>query len=158
MKIKRLKMKKSLQKRYLKNSKKDPRREDILKLYKTHSLREIGEQYGISGERVRQIIKGEGRVDYVLMVEKEYAEKVGDILKKNFKREIRRLSTPDRRQEIVAQRRAVVRELYDNYGYSFPAIGRLLNRDHSSIINLYKTKVYGRSKRKRSSRNTRKSR
>lgn len=34
---------------------------DILEMYKTHTLQEVGDRYGVTRERIRQIIKKQGR-------------------------------------------------------------------------------------------------
>lgn len=43
----------------------------------------------------------------------------------------------DRRAKIVKVRQEAVATLKDDFGLSFPEIGRLLQRDHTSILNLY---------------------
>lgn len=42
-----------------------------------------------------------------------------------------------RQQEFVKIRQFIIRWLRDEHSWSFPRIGRLLNRDHTSIIHLY---------------------
>lgn len=43
----------------------------------------------------------------------------------------------DRLGKKIIQKRALVRVLRDEFGWSFVKIGKLLKRHHSSIINLY---------------------
>src|ERR1022692_2710611 len=51
--------------------------------------------------------------------------------------EIREMKARNRRSQIVASRASMVKRLYDRYGLSFLQIGKLLGRDHSSVIHLY---------------------
>lgn len=54
--------------------------------------------------------------------------------------EIEKLSAPDRRVQAVLARTRVVRRLRDEFLLSFPDIGTLLDRDHSSVHFLYNKK------------------
>lgn len=45
-----------------------------------------------------------------------------------------------RNAEFVAARRYAVERLRDELGLSYPHIGKLLGRDHTSIMNLYQTR------------------
>lgn len=45
-----------------------------------------------------------------------------------------------RNAEFVAARRYVVERLRDELGLSYPHIGKLLGRDHTTIMNLYETR------------------
>lgn len=52
--------------------------------------------------------------------------------------EIEKTVAPDRTAFTVFRRMELVVKLRDHYKLSYPAIGILLLRDHSTIINLYK--------------------
>lgn len=45
-----------------------------------------------------------------------------------------------RQRDIVDIRSALVKSLRNDWNMSFPAIGRLFNRDHSTIMHLYQRK------------------
>ena len=104
------------------------------------TLKEIGTRFNLSSERIRQIVNDFSNSKEVLYqtVKKEYCNKIDGILKSNLLEEIERLSKLDRRKELVIQRTALVKTLRDEYGFSFRQIGFLLERNHKSIINLYK--------------------
>lgn len=105
---------------------------------KTKTYQEIGKKFGISGERVRQVIQGEERKESKLKyVQEQYIKNLDKILKANLFDEIERLSGRDRSADIVMQRRALVRKLKDEYGFSFREIAFVLKRDHTTIIHLY---------------------
>jgi len=106
-------------------------------LRKDLTLKQIGERYGLSHERVRQIANENEQIDWLKMVQVHYAPKIKKMSRKALDREITRLSRPDRRQEIVLQRHIVVRVLRDKFKLNFSEIGKLFKRDHSTIINLY---------------------
>lgn len=104
------------------------------------TLKEIGSKFDISSERVRQIVNdfSSSKEGLYQTIKKEYCGKLKNILKNNLYEEIERLSKLDRRKELVIQRTALIKILYDKYGFSFRQIGFLLERNHKSIINLYK--------------------
>lgn len=69
-------------------------------------------------------------------------EKFLEILNRKENREIKilfeRAITLNRTDYIVALRTDFVKILRDKYGFSYPLIGQLLKRDHSTIMHLYK--------------------
>lgn len=104
------------------------------------TLKEIGEKFNLSSERVRQIVNdfSSSKEELYQTIKTEYCDKLQGILKAGIHEEIDRLSKPDRRKELVIQRIALVKTLYNDYGFSFRQIGFLMERTHKSIINLYK--------------------
>jgi len=44
---------------------------------------------------------------------------------------------PNRQQEFVKIKQFLIKIFRDELGWSFPRIGRFLNKDHTSIIHLY---------------------
>ena len=115
------------------------RRELFIKLYETQTLKQIGDKYGLTGERVRQIINNEPN-----KIKNEYLEVISSyekILKSiktldNAESEIRRLSRQDRRKKIVIQRRLLVQFLHKQFGLSKLKLAKMFSRDHTSVINL----------------------
>lgn len=109
-------------------------------LRKTKSTKEIAKENGLSGERVRTIILG---------------NKIEDIAKTtyfNFKKKVEKMTLPQlletaeelrencRRQDVVIQRDLVIKRLRDEFKFSFPALGKLFKRDHTTIIHAYNKK------------------
>lgn len=47
------------------------------------------------------------------------------------------IRSSDRRKEYVKVRQAVTKLLRNEFDWSFPRIGRFLNRDHTSAMHLY---------------------
>jgi hypothetical protein len=125
------------------------RKERIEKMRKKGSTyQEIGDCYHISQERVRQILTY--KVEYCdkhkrkylgeclyCKTENDYVNKVHKILEDNLSDEIERLKVSCRKKEIVMQRIALVKTLKDKYSLSFSQIGKLLDRNDSSIKYLY---------------------
>jgi len=134
------------------------RNEKIKELRKSMTLQTIGQKFGISRERVRQIChpvqlclkhKREFRLFCAVCREerrkiktrtfKEYEIQLSKNLI-NKEKEIRRLKVYSRKQHLVLERAILVKNLRDS-NLSFPQIGKLLHRDHTSIMNLL-YKVY----------------
>ena len=49
------------------------------------------------------------------------------------------LSNEDRTKATVIKRKALIAYLFDELNFSFLSIGKLLNRDHTSIMHAYKS-------------------
>jgi hypothetical protein len=118
------------------------------------SLGEIGKIYQISRERVRQLLLPPPKKlfckkhnhTYVTCCHyckrmsnhrKNYSIKLRQLKKRVLLNEIIRLSKRDRAYQSSEQRGQLIQLLYDKYDFSFLEIGRLLNRHHTSVINLY---------------------
>jgi transcriptional regulator with XRE-family HTH domain len=102
------------------------------------TLEQIGSKYGITGERVRQIITGDERKERYGKIQKEYTRHIQRIIDDHLLEEIERLSKPDRTKELVMQRSGLIKVLHDKYGFNFSQLGTLFQRDHKTISNLYK--------------------
>lgn len=117
-------------------------------------LREIGKRFGITQERVRQILcsgiktsicKKHPKIHFIekcrLCKVEEDRKKFKVLLKESSKQsildEIRRLQGRGRTKNSVLRRCLLVRLLRDKYKLSFLFIGRLLNRHYSTIIHYY---------------------
>lgn len=132
----------------------------ILQKNSNLSLNEIGQQLHppVSGERVRQILnpteyekcekhkvlfrKG-GKCGYCI-VEKTYPKILRNIAKQGTIKlalEFERLSRQDRTKGIVIQRTLLIKFLRDKQKVSLTDISRLLNRDYTSIKNLYSKEI-----------------
>jgi len=109
----------------------------------------IGEQFGITKERIRQILTF--KVEYCerhkrkfigtciyCKTEDEYVKKVKSILRENIFDQIFLLIPHTRKREVVMKRSAVIRALKDNYHFKFSEIAKLMERDLSTIKYLYK--------------------
>lgn len=114
------------------------------------TLKEIGLKHKITSERVRQIILNKNRkrckkhevfffktCNYC-RVEKEYKQHLKKFKSVDpFLGEAVNLRPHNRIKELVIKRRLFIKVLRDKYEWSYRSIGRLLDRDHHSVINLY---------------------
>ena len=117
---------------------------------KDFTLKQIGDKFGVTGERIRQIldkkkpqycrkhnIQFTSKCKYCYQ-ETHYQKLLKSNLRKhNLDEEINRLAKRDRRGETIVQRKLLIKKLHDELKLSFSAIGRLLKRHHSTIIWLY---------------------
>jgi hypothetical protein len=83
--------------------------------------------HGIAHTHDCRRCKREGEVKEVL----EHLERDG------LMADVKQLSTPNRKVAVVAMRKSLIKRLHDGYGLSFVQIGKLLGRDHSSVLHLY---------------------
>lgn len=122
------------------------RNEQIKELRKKQHLtyREIGEQFHISRQRVSQIIYPLEGIKKRLSLKKaqiaslkKYAVALKTVTQDGLLGEINRLSIPNRRKEVIAQKKLLVEQLRNKYQFTFKEIGFLLQMDHTSIIHLY---------------------
>lgn len=116
------------------------RNKEIIKLSKTTPVKLLAKKYKISNERIRQIISGYDYLnkDYYKKIKTEYEKNLKKILNHNFTFELERLSVHNRTKEFTIQRYILIKYLHDKLKYSFSEIGRLLKRDHTTIIHIYK--------------------
>ena len=118
------------------------RDKNILKLRNEQnwSYNTIGKKYGISGERVKQICFAteDNKKVVISEIREKYTKKLSTLGMKDVFEDIKELAKHDRRAETVAKRAILVKFLHDKLGIPFYKIGSLLNRDHTSIIHLYR--------------------
>lgn len=102
------------------------------------TYRKIAGRYKITPERVRQICnKQDTKIDIVADITKVYQKKFKSANLEDLMEDINILRKPDRRKEAVTKRRLLIQYLYDEIEMPFYRIAKLLDRDHSSILNLY---------------------
>lgn len=112
------------------------------------TLEQISNKFKISSERVRQILTREPNFCIkhskafsdtckLCILEAEYKTRLSKMNQNTIINETARIPTTGRDNEIVLKRRIITRVLKDRYKYSFKGIGRLLKRDHTSIMSLY---------------------
>jgi hypothetical protein len=131
----------------------DTRKKQIEKLRdKGQTYEQIGLIFDITAERVRQILTHkieyckEHKRQYIeecsyCSVHNDYVKKLNFIVKDGLTKEIIKLIPHDRSREIVMKRIAMVRLLRDKYNLPFSRIAKLLDRDTTSIKNLYTNKI-----------------
>ena len=104
------------------------------------SAKELSEKYGISYERVRQIIRNdkEKQVKRLLYISKEYSKNVSKIIETDMNKEVRRLSSKGRNKIIIIQKIIFIRTLKDKYGMSLYRIAKLFGNNYGTIFHLYK--------------------
>ena len=122
------------------------------------TLKEIAGIFGVSAARIGQLRKAPPERCAIHRIARrpqchrcakkaELDEVIRRFERDGLMTEIQNVSARDRSHEMVARRTALVKKFRDRYGLSFVAIGRLLNRHHASIMNLYYCKRRGRSRR-----------
>ncbi len=121
---------------------------------RTHTLDEIGIKFGISRERVRQIINAcltkRGESQYMYAEKDDYIEnqeikqkqdleleKVSEIIRLTaqfYDLTVDELKQKTRKAEIVKARQISVYLIRDLLRLSFPVIGRIFNSDHTTVL------------------------
>lgn len=115
------------------------RDEEIKSLRKAgQTYRQISETTSLSAERVRQICNDINLQGFYEKLEEDYKDIISEADYNWLKMEIEELSKPDRKKRFVIRRRILIKYLHDNLKMSFYQIGRVLQRHHTSIVNLYK--------------------
>ncbi|KKR02447.1 MAG: hypothetical protein UT29_C0002G0009 [Candidatus Yanofskybacteria bacterium GW2011_GWA1_39_13] len=72
----------------------------------------------------------------------EHRKRIMNILPPDLKKQVDYLSTYRKRNKtIVNERVNIIRRLRSEFPFSFPEIGLLLRRDHSTIMHHYKSSV-----------------
>jgi len=71
------------------------------------------------------------------IIELEYNKKINKLSKSGLLAEIRKLSKPNREEELVIKRIKIIKKLHNELNFNFSQIAKLMRRHHSSIINLY---------------------
>jgi len=105
------------------------------------SVKDLAAKEGLSEERIRQIIRAKNLNDFYRDIEEKYKHTLSEADYNWLKEEIAYLSENNRNKELVIRRRVLVRYLHDKLGYPFYRIGQLLNRHHTTVMNLYYDKV-----------------
>lgn len=103
---------------------------------------EIGRLWDVSRQRGEQLVKTEpkGRRDYRIDYNLEESRILSE-MPEPLVREITALKLSSTRLgPIIQRKKRVVRVMRNVYKLSYPMIGFMLNRNHASIINLYKSK------------------
>lgn len=132
------------------------RKKEMQKLKKKGlTLKEIGQKFNLTSERIRQILVYETK--YCSKHQRYYkkdccyckVEKKEKFLLKQFSKDgildvIREARKRGRKGDQVIKRRLLVKLLKDKYKLPIFRIGKLLGRDHTTIIALY---GYKRTKR-----------
>lgn len=109
-----------------------------LRLVRDWPVAKIANKYKLTEERVRQIIKEQDKKKIRKEIAEKYKKKFNDNITFNdLIQDIEILARPDRRKEKVIKRQILIRYLYDELDISFERIGYLLDKDHTSIMNLY---------------------
>lgn len=111
------------------------------------TLQEIGEKHGITNERVRQIIEGKKnnfckkhQNQFLSICEFcQHQKNYLTLLEGGFLfDELKRLSKQGRQKTKVLEQSWLIGFLRKKFKMSYVQIAKLLKRDHSAIINLYK--------------------
>lgn len=115
---------------------------------KNATLGEIAKKFKLSTERVRQIVSFEK--NYCLNHNTSFTDRCGycdiektcrdnylDFNRKELLDEGKELAKLGRYREDIIKKRVFVRIMRDTFGFSFSGIGRILKKDHSTILNLY---------------------
>lgn len=114
------------------------------------TFQEIGNRFGITAERVRQILIEKSfckkhQKEYIKICikclrenqEQKYQKNIKKIIKDNLMVEIKRLKQNNRDKELIIQKTILIKKLRNEYKLSFSKIALLLERDRTSIKNLY---------------------
>ena len=112
------------------------------------TLKEISVKFKLSEERVRQIVTNE--TNYCLKhdlsfshmcelcnYEREWEETFSKMALKDMVNEGKRIAKLKQKKWEVSQKRMYVIIMRNKFSYSFAGLGRLLKKDHSTIMNLY---------------------
>jgi len=115
----------------------------VLRFDKRWPYKAIADKYSISIERVRQICNGpDVKEDLLLKVAEAYSKKFKnkkEVGAKEILEDIIQFSNQDRKKSTVIKRNALIVYLYDELHLSFMVIGKLLERDHTSIMHSYES-------------------
>lgn len=112
------------------------------------TLAKIGKKFGITQERVRQILKNEknfcAKHQKFFMdecpyckVEKEFKEYISKLDLKALKNIIRTFPTR-RNLKIIIEKEILIKRLRDKFKLTYREIGELFKNDHTTIMRMYK--------------------
>jgi len=121
------------------NIKQRNKRIKTLRFDKNWKYVDIADQYNLSPERVSQICKQkENKEELLNSLKLRYKRRISnDISFEELMWDIKELSSPNRKQGVVARRKILITFLYDDLNLPFHHIGALLDRDHTSVISAY---------------------
>lgn len=109
-----------------------------LRFHHKWTLHEIGQEVHLTRERVRQICnKKENKHLIEEDIKQYYKSKFGKATLQDLMDDIKELRKPNRSKEVVLRRKYLIKFLYDELEVPFFRIGNLINRDHTSVMNLY---------------------
>lgn len=115
---------------------------------KGSTFEEIAKRFKLSSERIRQIITNEpnfciqhnshfSTVCPYCFIESEYEEKLSKLSIKELIDEGKKLSKTRRIRLEMVKKKIFIRLLRNKFKYSFVGLGRLLKRDHTTIMASY---------------------
>lgn len=106
------------------------------------SIQELSDKYGISYERIRQIVKNDrGRqLKRFVSVEIEYKKNVCSIIESDLNKEIHRILSKGRKKIIIIQKVILIKTLKDKYKMSLYRIAKLFGNNYGTITHLYKSR------------------
>lgn len=115
---------------------------------KNATFEEISKKFKLSSERVRQIVTKE--INFCLkhytgfkqscvycITENDYKEKLSPLTLDQLIIEGKKLSLIGKTREDILKKRIFTNIMRDSFGCSFSSIGRILDKDHTTIMNLY---------------------
>ena len=105
------------------------------------SIQKLSDKYGISYERIRQIIRSDKNADKKKFVKiaKEYQKNVHQVIQTDLNKEIKRLSNKGRNKFIILQKVILIRTLKNDYKMSLYRIAKLFGNNYGTILHLYKS-------------------
>ncbi len=121
----------------------ESRRMFFIELREEYTLGEIGAAFGLSAERVRQVINHDIELENAAF-ESSLQKYESNLEKLNYNdlfKEVARLASYDRRKKPVEERRILMVFLKGKYGFSLMRLAHLFHRDHTSVLNLIKGKI-----------------
>lgn len=104
------------------------------------SMQELADKYGISYERIRQIIRNDKQKqkERIVHVAAEYRMNVHEIIQNDMNKEVHRLKSKGRNRIIIIQKIIFIKTLKDDYGMSLYRIAKLFGNNYGTIAHLYK--------------------
>lgn len=105
------------------------------------SIQELSDKYGISYERIRQIVRNDrGRqLKRFVSVGIEYKKNVCSIIESDLNKEIHRILSKGRNKIIIIQKVILIKTLKDKYKMSLYRIAKLFGNNYGTIAHLYKS-------------------
>lgn len=128
------------------------RNQRIKELRKKYSIKQLAKNHNLSYERIRQILNPTNNAKCLIHNRKFPSHSVCSLCyilkyypktlnKKSLYTEIKFLKDKNRKIEAVYMRTLLIRYLHDKKKQNFSEIGKLLERDHAAITNLYTKKL-----------------
>ena len=113
------------------------------------TYKEIGDKAGVSSEYIRQLFsQGEvktcavHKIKYTTqcdswVIESDYLPAIQEMTYEQIHKEAEKLSVRNNSKKMSLYRKAIVKFMYENLRLSFSFIGKLMKRDHTTIMHLY---------------------